>query len=418
MKNVITLLLVTLVTAPLLADANDIVPGDVFAAINLKNMDAVSEMLRNDKDAVLAARTNTGITPLHYAASLDATEAVYRLLEAGVDVNIQTEGSLTTPLHWAADRGASDTLRLLLKMGANVQAQAKNGYTALHFLARGSVDPAVARYLIEAGADINTTDARGNTPLHIAAVNGHASAVKYFIELKARTDLKNRDDLLAAEMAKDEATKLAFEPANPLLKKTMPVPAGGHAETVSPTFLGAIESTSRDFPIVNEVQPAPAETVQRHDRHASVTNENAVNILAVGEEYRQFMNDPDAIKNSDGSVYKGELRDGDYHGYGTLCLANRERYQGEWRRGLRHGVGTFTYSNGDMYNGGWRNHVPHGGGVFLYANGGRVNGSWKEGVLVEGDGFYVSADGSKFRGVWRNGKLLDSHLVAPTSNAL
>lgn len=404
MKKAIAILLITVITRPLFAATNDIVPGDVFAAINLKDMETVAAMLKSDKETVLSARTNTGITPLHYAARLDVAEAVYRLLEAGVEVDIQTEGSLTTPLHWAADTGASDTLRLLLAKGADVNATAKNGYTALHFLVRDTVDPALARYLLEAGADINAVDVRGNTPLHIASENGHAQAVEYLINAQAKTDIKNRNGHLAAEIAKDEPTQLAFESAgfSPEPSKTIAAPP---SQTPSPS----VPSTEKTafFPATQPVAASPESPLQQ--QHISNTKTNkTTSILAVGEEYRQFMNDPNAIQNSDGSVYKGELRNGEYHGYGTLCLANRERYQGEWRSGQRHGVGTFTYSNGDIYNGGWRNHVPHGNGVFLYANGGKVNGVWKRGLLDKGDGFYVSADGSKFRAVWRDGKLLDS----------
>ena len=405
MKHFILLLLITVLSMPLLADTNDIGLGDIFGVINLNDMEAVATMLRNDKEAVLATRTNNGITPLHYAASLDATEAAHRLLDAGVEVNIQTDGSLTTPLHWAADTGASDTLRYLLSRGADVNATAKNGYTALHFLARGTVDPGLARYLLEAGADINAADVRGNTPLHTASVNGNVRAVEYLINAKAKTDTKNHAGQLAVEIAKDEATQLAFGSTAPSLKPEKP-----HA-------VASLPNTEKNAP--TEVQPSPSITTPKHEDRPSDTNVNsAANMLAVGEEYRQFMNDPDAIQNPDGSVYKGELRDGEYHGYGTLCFANRERYQGEWRRGLRHGVGTFTYSSGDIYNGEWRNHVPHGGGVFLYANGGKVNGTWKRGVLIEGDGFYVSADGSKFRAVWRDGKLLDSQPMTVSSNTL
>lgn len=407
MKHFILLLLITLVSAPLRVGANGIVPGDVFAAINLRDMETVATMLHSDKEAVLAARTSNGITPLHYAASLDATEAVYRLLEAGVEVNIQTDGSLTTPLHWAADTGASDTLRLLLAKGASVNATAKNGYTALHFLARGTADPALARYLLDAGADINAVDARGNTPLHIASARGNVRAVEYLMHAKAKTDVKNRAGQLAVEAAKDATTQSAFKSGDPSLKEPKAL-----AVVASPTLPASVPRMET-LTTPTEAQPSSAYVAPLHENRSSDTHTNTTdNMLAVGEEYRQFMNDPSAIKNPDGSVYKGELTDGEYHGFGTLCLTSRERYQGEWRRGQRHGVGTFTYSNGDIYTGSWRNHVPNGNGIFLYANGGKVTGVWKQGILIEGDGFYVSADGSKFRAIWRDGKLLDSQLMA------
>ena len=156
------------------------VAGDIFGAIMLNDMDAVSTMLSTNKEATLGSRTGAGITPLHYAASLDSTEAVFRLLNAGMSVDTQTEGSLTTPLHWAADKGAKDTLRLLLRQNANVNAAAKNGFTPLHFAARGG-NTGVAKFLLEAGAAIDAQDGRGGTALHLAASGGKGAFAEFLL---------------------------------------------------------------------------------------------------------------------------------------------------------------------------------------------------------------------------------------------
>lgn len=405
-----TFIVIASILGTTFAAGDTVVAGDIFAAINLHDMNAITSMLKADKEKVLDARTTGGITPLHYAASLDNTEAAYRLLEAGVDVDIKTEDSLTTPLHWAADKGASDTLRLLLTKGANVNAMAKNGFTPLHFLARGVANPEIAKYLLDAGADINALDSKWNTPLHIASARGNAAAVAYFIKAGASTTLKNDAGKLAVDLVKDEATRAAFGISN-VKANVAPLPMVAIPEAATT----AVTSTP---PLTHEVMrtATPDPAIVEMPSNDAYANGNMTSELSIGEEYRRFLDDPDTIKNSDGSVYKGEIQaDGQYHGFGVLCKQNRERYQGEWKNGKRHGVGTFTYSNGDDFSGSWKNGVPHGKGIYVFQNGGKVSGIWKNGVLLEGEGQYITSDGSKFYGYWEDNKLTSSRPI-PTSN--
>lgn len=411
-----TLITIASMLGTTFAAGETVVAGDIFAAINLRDMRAITSMLKADKEKVLDARTTGGITPLHYAASLDNTEAVYRLLEAGVAVDITTEDSLTTPLQWAADKGASDTLRLLLKKGADVNAKAKNGYTPLHFLARGGTNPGIAKYLQDAGADINAPDSKLNTPLHIAAIRGNAAVVAYFIKAGADKTLKNDAGKLAIDLAKDETTRAAFGASEvkhvegPVALVEMPVAA---PLVPMPELLPDPELVPTPE-VIRTATTSPSAVEAPVDN--TYTNDNVTSSLSIGEEYRRFLDDPDTIKNPDGSVYKGDVqKNGQYHGFGVLCKQNRERYQGEWKNGQRHGVGTFTYSNGDNFSGSWKNGVPHGKGIYVFQNGGKVTGTWKNGVLSEGEGQYVTPDGSKFYGYWEQNKLVTSRPM-PTTN--
>ncbi len=409
----LTLLTLASILGTTFVAGDTVVAGDIFAAINLHDMNAITSMLKVDKEKILDARTTGGITPLHYAASLDNTEAAYRLLDAGVNVDITTEDSLTTPLHWAADKGASDTLRLLLKNGADVNAKAKNGYTPLHFLARGAANPEIGKYLQDAGADINALDGKLNTPLHIASARGNVAAVAYFIKAGAATTLKNDAGNLAIDVAKDDATRAAFGTSNGKAY-IAPLPVVPVQEAAAP----AVALASSPPPLSSEVAHTvtPDTAIGEVTSHPAYSNDNVASELSIGEEYRRFLDDPDTIKNADGSVYKGEVQaDGHYHGFGVLCKQNRERYQGEWKNGRRHGVGTFAYSNGDSFAGSWKNGVPHGKGVYVFKNGGRVSGTWKNGVLSEGEGQYVTSDGAKFYGYWEQNKLVTSRPM-PTTN--
>ncbi len=383
-----------------LADVNvNVVPEDIFAAINLHDMKVLTNMLKVDKDKVLASRTTGGITPLHYAASLDNTEAVYRLLEVGVKPDIRSEGSQTTPLHWASDKGAEDSLRLLIQKGADVNAQAKNGFTPLHFVAK-SADPSLAKYLIDAGASINALDNKGNTPLHIASFFGNGKVVAFLLQVGANSSITNAEGNTAVALAKDEQTSQFFTPQpSPTKVPSGEVVASVPSNVTSPTAVPLTNPTQLTEGTSSEIKqlPQPSESV-------SSTR------LSVGEQYRKFLNDPNTIRLDDGSAYQGEMHNGKFNGFGVLCNQNRERYEGEWKNGVKSGVGTYTYPNGDSYAGGWRNNVPHGAGVFAFANGGRIKGTWKNGILAEGQGSYISAtDGSKFYGQWKDSELVSTH---------
>ena len=77
---------------------------------------------------VNAARTDTGVTPLHMAAQQGHREVVALLLAQGANVNAasaRTDGA--TPLHSAAYSGHREVVEILLKNGANKAAKMKAG---------------------------------------------------------------------------------------------------------------------------------------------------------------------------------------------------------------------------------------------------------------------------------------------------
>lgn len=72
---------------------------------------------------------------LHSAASIGDSEYIRKLLEAGVDVNIEDETNNYSPLSRAAESGNTDAIQTLLDSGANINSHspllyaAKNGRT-------------------------------------------------------------------------------------------------------------------------------------------------------------------------------------------------------------------------------------------------------------------------------------------------
>jgi ankyrin repeat protein len=78
------------------------------------------------------ARTTAGFTPLHWAASKDATATARLLITIGADVNAKAASGVT-PLHWAANKNATNILAMLIASGADVEAKTDNGFTPLHW---------------------------------------------------------------------------------------------------------------------------------------------------------------------------------------------------------------------------------------------------------------------------------------------
>ena len=58
--------------------------------------------------------------------------------------------------------------------------------------------------------------------------------------------------------------------------------------------------------------------------------------------------------------YKGELKNGVYHGFGTMNFASGAKYKGDWKNGKMSGKGTFFFREGDKYEGEFKNNQKHG----------------------------------------------------------
>ena len=123
-----------------------------------------------------SATLSSGETPLHGAASRwqdDAPSVVRLLIDAGADVDAQTEYYRFTPLHHAVSKpGLSEVeiVDVLICAGASVDARDREAQTPLH-RASSTYSPSavVKQVLIDAGADATARDRNGRTPLHVAS---------------------------------------------------------------------------------------------------------------------------------------------------------------------------------------------------------------------------------------------------------
>ncbi|PVI05772.1 ankyrin [Periconia macrospinosa] len=122
------------------------------------------------------------------------------LLSRGADAN--EGGILESPLGLACERGDDKMISLLFAYGATID-KAPN---ALLLAARhGRVE--IMQRLFDHGADVNAhpwqqDSEHGGSALHCAVQGGHTEAVRFLLEKGATKDYRDKDGLLALDLAK------------------------------------------------------------------------------------------------------------------------------------------------------------------------------------------------------------------------
>jgi hypothetical protein len=104
------------------------------------------------------------------------------------------------------------------------------------------------------------------------------------------------------------------------------------------------------------------------------------------------------IKFTDGSVYRGTIKNGIVTGFGTFTFGQndeREFYQGEMKNGKPNGRGILHYKSKKIYEGDIKNGEPHGSGALKNKIGKLLKkGTWENGVFKQ-EGIFQLAT-SKF----------------------
>jgi hypothetical protein len=103
--------------------------------------------------------------------------------------------------------------------------------------------------------------------------------------------------------------------------------------------------------------------------------------------------------------YIGEHKDGKFDGQGTLTNFYGDTYVGEWKNGQKNGQGTLSLVNRDKYVGEWKNNEMTGQGTYMFADGRKYVGEFKDGNK-NGKGIFVQVDGRSTEGIWKNDKLI------------
>lgn len=89
------------------------------------------------------------------------------------------------------------------------------------------------------------------------------------------------------------------------------------------------------------------------------------------------------FKGKDGSLYKGQFKEGLMSGLGDLITADGRHYTGEFRKNTPHGKGECLWPDGSRYKGSFREGQMHGIGVFTWADGSRFTGLFDKNRTTE-----------------------------------
>lgn len=110
----------------------------------------------------------------------------------------------------------------------------------------------------------------------------------------------------------------------------------------------------------------------------------------------------------DGSVFRGEMKEGKPHGFGSVEYSEsdpkqRVRFAGQFEEGLRKGMGCLVWKDGAQYAGDWYSDKPSGCGVENYPDGSSYGGQYED-DMRHGYGTYTFPSGAKYEGCWFMGK--------------
>ncbi len=108
-------------------------------------------------------------------------------------------------------------------------------------------------------------------------------------------------------------------------------------------------------------------------------------------------------KSSDGILYEGGFKNGQYSYGGRLLMPNGDSYIGRMENGVPNGRGEAKLESGEIYRGNFVNGELQGQGEQVFSNGSTYKGAFKD-SRKDGDGELLTADGSKFVGKFANDK--------------
>jgi len=140
--------------------------------------DEMEMLLRMGVDVNGAPDAMTGLTALHFAASVGETVRIRMLLELGADVNGM--GVRPSPLELAVAKAHCETVRLLIEGGVDVNVSGVCGETPLHRAVRAG-NMKLVRLLVDAEASL-AARSHGETPLDAAVLSGCGEIAAYLAE--------------------------------------------------------------------------------------------------------------------------------------------------------------------------------------------------------------------------------------------
>ena len=161
--------------------------------------DIAAQLLSADADFsdINLNEGNNGTFLLNAALIGRRADIAKQIIDAGVNVNIGNEKTLSIPLHEAAANGVD--VGFLIEAGADVTRCNREG-TALH-MAAGADNAKNIKLLINAGSDINKKNHEGYTALHIAAKHEKIKNIEVLLKAGADVNTKDNENLTPLETA-------------------------------------------------------------------------------------------------------------------------------------------------------------------------------------------------------------------------
>jgi len=108
-------------------------------------------------------------------------------------------------------------------------------------------------------------------------------------------------------------------------------------------------------------------------------------------------------KLADGSVFEGQFRGRDRHGWGKFTWSTGGSYSGQFDGNDMHGEGTYQWSDGSSYSGQWQRNNMGPKGVMEWTDGRKYEGQFRNGKK-HGEGQLLWPDGRSYTGQWEGGK--------------
>ena len=142
-------------------------------------MEAIKKLVQLGMDFDIDNGGSDGRTPLFYAAEMGHVHVVSELLAMGAFPDGQDAMGIC-PLSLACQQGHTDVVERLLRARVNVHHRDEFGVQALNFAARNEA-PEMITMLLNAGADPNMVADDDWTPVHQAASRGHSQTVRALV---------------------------------------------------------------------------------------------------------------------------------------------------------------------------------------------------------------------------------------------
>jgi ankyrin len=137
-------------------------------------------------------KSNSGYTPLLFAAQFGRSDMVAWLLALDANVKSATKEGGWTPLHLAAEGGLLAVAKQLQAKGALLNALSNYESTPIsHAAIFGKSD--MITWLLELNVDIMRASSDGTTAFHVAAIRGHLTVAKQLHARGALIDVPSKD---------------------------------------------------------------------------------------------------------------------------------------------------------------------------------------------------------------------------------